>query len=204
MARTFVEILRDHPRWGPVLYQVCRFRAEGVVGWFGRYLQSGDKVLDIGAGSCNIVEVLQDKGFDATPLDLRNVSLVPSIQPVLYDGRHIPFEDKSFDVALLVFILHHTSEPEAIIKEASRVARRLVVIEDIYRGPVHKRVTFFFDSLLNWEWKGHPHSNRSDREWKATFTRLGLSLQHARYRSSRRSLSCGLLKHAIYYLQVEE
>lgn len=203
MARTFIHILRDDPRWGAVLYRACRFRAEGVTSWFGRYLQTGDKVLDIGAGSCNIVEVLQDKGFAATPLDLRDVSLVPQIQPVLYDGQHIPFEDKSFDVALLVFILHHTNDPEGILKEASRVARRLVVIEDIYRGPVHRQVTFFFDSLLNWEWKGHPHSNRSDREWKATFARLGLSLQHARYRSSRRSLSCGLLKHAIYYLQVD-
>ncbi len=204
MARTLVDVLRDNPRLGRVLYKTCRFRAEGVISWFRRYLRAGDSILDIGAGSCNVAEVLGEAGFSVTPLDLRNLSFVPQIEPVVYDGRHIPFADKSFDVALLVFMLHHTSDPEAVIKEASRVARRLIIIEDIYRGPVHRQVTFFFDSLLNWEWQGHPHSNRSDREWKATFSRLGLSLQGARYRLSRRSLSCGLLRHAIYYLQVDK
>ncbi len=204
MARTFVDVLRDHPRTGELLYKVCRFRAEGVVGWFRRYLRPGDCILDIGAGSCNVAEVLGEAGFRTTPLDLRNLSFVPQLAPVLYDGQRIPFEDKSFDVALLVFMLHHTENPDAILEEASRVARRLIVIEDIYRGPVHRQVTFFFDSLLNWEWRGHPHSNRSDAQWKATFARLGLSMQGARYRLSRRSLSCGLLKHAIYYVQVDD
>jgi hypothetical protein len=203
VARTLVDVLREDPRWGRLLYKTCRFRAEGVVGWFRRYLRAGDCIVDIGAGSCNVAEVLAEAGFSVTPLDLRNLSFVPEIAPVIYDGRNIPFGNKSFDVALLVFMLHHTGDPEAMLVEASRVAGRLIVIEDIYRGPVHRQVTFFFDSLLNWEWRGHPHSNRSDREWKATFRRLGLSLQQARYRNSRRSLSCGLLKHAIYYLQVD-
>jgi hypothetical protein len=30
------------------------------------------------------------------------------------------------------------------------------------------------DSWVNWEWRGHPHSNRSDAQWRETFGRLGL------------------------------
>ena len=35
-----------------------------------------------------------------------------------------------------------------------------------------------FDSLMNLEFKGHPHSNRTDKDWLASFERLGLSLRH--------------------------
>jgi len=53
-----------------------------------------------------------------------------------------------------------------------------------------------FDSLMNLEFIGHPHNNRTDDEWQATFARLGLSLHH---RSVYRV--AGVFKQAVYVLE---
>ena len=45
---------------------------------------------------------------------------------VVYDGGRFPFSDKSFDVSLLVTMLHHVPDPESIIREAGRVTRKSV------------------------------------------------------------------------------
>jgi len=47
-----------------------------------------------------------------------------------------------------------------------------VIIEDIYGGLVGKYATFFFDNLFNLEFFGHPHSNKSDEEWKKCFKKI--------------------------------
>jgi SAM-dependent methyltransferase len=41
----------------------------------------------------------------------------------LYDGRRLPFEDKSFDTVLNVQVLEHTPHPAALIAEMSRVLK---------------------------------------------------------------------------------
>jgi len=69
----------------------------------------------------------------------------------LYDGKKIPYDDDSFDVALLITVLHHTPHPEKILQEAQRVAKKIVLVEDVYSTVFHKYVTYFFDSLVNFE-----------------------------------------------------
>ena len=55
-----------------------------------------------------------------------------------------------------------------------------------------------FDSLMNLECKGHPHSNRTDKDWLASFERLGLTLRHRRvYRVA------GVFKQAVYVLEAK-
>jgi len=42
---------------------------------------------------------------------------------LLYDGRRLPFEDKSFDTVLNVQVLEHTPHPAALVAEMSRVLK---------------------------------------------------------------------------------
>ena len=45
------------------------------------------------------------------------------------DGHRLPFRDDAFDVVLLQSILHHADAPEQMVREALRVAPRVVVHE---------------------------------------------------------------------------
>jgi hypothetical protein len=52
----------------------------------------------------------------------------------------------------------------------------------VYESTTEKWLTWLADSWVNWEWRGHPHSNRSDAEWRASFQRLNLQVDHAHQR----------------------
>lgn len=52
----------------------------------------------------------------------------------LYDGTHFPFTDKSFDTSLAVFVLHHTTDPIAVLKEMKRTSDRVILFEETYKG----------------------------------------------------------------------
>lgn len=150
--------------------------ARGKISHIDHLLPDTGSILDIGSGRGVVTSVLRERGFAVTPLDVRNRSQEPALSPVVYDGTAIPFPDNAFDCALLLTVLHHTPDPDAVLREAVRVARRIIIIEDVYTNTLQKHTTFFTDSLFNLEFRGHPHSNRTDTEWRQTFERLGLTL----------------------------
>jgi len=159
------------------------------------YLQESDSILDLGAGSCVVTEKLQEIDCNVTPVDIADISLVNSIQPLVYDGQTLPFEDDQFDISMLLVILHHTRDPKEIIQEAMRVSKRLIILEDIFRNPVEQYMTYAMDCLLNQEFRGHPHSNKTDEQWKSLFEELNLTLRDTKY--SR----LATFRHALYYLE---
>lgn len=64
----------------------------------------------------------------------------------LCDSRALAFADASFDYALLSFVLHHSCDPAAILREALRVARAVIVIENDVRGAARQWLTRAIDS----------------------------------------------------------
>jgi len=171
-------------------------RARETVGHFAAYLQPGERLLDIGAGIGDITSILSERGYTVTALDIDNFSYVPHVTPVIYDGTSMPFGDQHFDTALILTVLHHTADPEAIVREAKRIAHRIIIIEDIYTSAWHKRATFFIDSLLNFEFRGHPHSNKTDAAWRALFHQEKLKVT-----ADKAWGSFGLLRHRMYILE---
>lgn len=147
-----------------------------ITGW----LEPSASVLDLGTGGGEVARYIADRGWPVTPVDVRNSSRMKGINPVIYDGTHLPFADDSFDYCLLSTVLHHTPNPELIIREAARVAGRLIIIENIYSTPFGRWVAMAACSLANFQFI-HPHTNKTDAGWKATFQRLGLALIESRY-----------------------
>jgi SAM-dependent methyltransferase len=139
-------------------------------------------VLDIGSGAGLLAEQLIVAGRDVTLLDVVDISMVPGKRATLFDGGRIPFEDGAFDVALLITVLHHVRDPDASLAEAARVAQQVIVLEDLVETPRERFWTQLGDSWLNWEWRGHPHSNRSDAGWRAAYAKLGMKVIHAEQR----------------------
>jgi SAM-dependent methyltransferase len=165
------------------------------------HLRAGEHVLDIGAGRALVADAIMNAGHPTSIVDVVNLSLVEHLQPKIYDGNTLPYPDNVFDVALLLTVLHHIPNPDNTLREARRVAKRVIVMEDIFNSPREKAITQFGDSWLNWEWRGHPHSNRNDAGWRAAFSKLGLRVAH--YDESLDWFFPFRFRHALYVLERE-
>jgi SAM-dependent methyltransferase len=99
---------------------------------------------------------------------------------VRFDGFRLPFRDGAFDVAFLVFVLHHADDPGELLREASRVASQaVVVIEDTPRTAIEERWGRLhirsFATRHNIPWHGRV---RRDEEWRQVFQFSGMPLLH--------------------------
>jgi SAM-dependent methyltransferase len=94
-------------------------------------LAPGDRVLDIGCGRAERAQALRAfRPIDYTGLEVAAPASPPRERVVLFDGEHVPFEDKTFDVVMLCYVLHHMSHARAasLLLDAARVARRRVIL----------------------------------------------------------------------------
>jgi SAM-dependent methyltransferase len=55
---------------------------------------------------------------------------VPRERLILGSGEALPFEDGAFDAVCEFGVLHHVPDPNAVVREMTRVARRAVFISD--------------------------------------------------------------------------
>ncbi|MEO9964836.1 MAG: class I SAM-dependent methyltransferase [Reichenbachiella sp.] len=166
--------------------------------WINQYLSRRDRILDIGCGPCFLVSALLNKGFEVTPIDVQNLSAYQQIKPIIYNGRDLPFEKDSYDVALLLTVLHHIRDVRATIREAKRVSKKIIIIEDVYHSRFNKYLIYFFDSLVNLEFMDHPHNNLNDHGWKRLFKEENLTLEDTKYHKI--AFFC---TQATYYLTVD-
>lgn len=163
------------------IYRIWEWDAQLKVKRISPLITKSDYILDIGSGFGSVASALRKEGYQVELVDIADHSISPDLIPKIYDGQILPFKDYQFDVALLLTILHHTHDPQHMICEAARVAKRIIIIEDIYWNHIQKYLTLFTDSLINAEWKDHPHQNHTDAEWKQMFQHLSLRLHHSSY-----------------------
>lgn len=178
----------------------ARERAELVVGRILPHINNAKKIVDIGCGTGHIANLLMKHGKKVTPVDISNKSLVGAIKPIIYDGRRLPFPDKSFDTSLLLMVLHHTPDPKVVFSEAARVGKELVVIETVYKRLFDKILTVFFDSLGNLQPRFYWNSYHRDGDWKSFFESMGYRIEATQYHSDHQLLLIPQL-HNVYYLR---
>lgn len=144
----------------------------------GDFLSQNETIVDIGTGSGGLANYLNQNNFEVTTVDVVDKTVHSQITPVIYDGLNLPFKDKNFDVSMLITVLHHCPNPEQVFAEAVRVSKqKIVVLEDVYSNGLMKKLTWFMDSLVNAEFKGHPHSNKSEAQWEALFQKHNLKIK---------------------------
>jgi len=174
-------------------------RAKYFVEAIKPYLDKRQIILDIGSGTCNICNLLRIEGYHVIPLDIYNYSFVDGLSPVIYDGYNMPFKNEQFDIALLITVLHCAKDPLGLLKEAVRLANRIVVVEDIFLYGIHKLAVETLDSLLNLEFLSHPRKYKfykSQEEWEVLFEKLGLNVVDKFFRNQYFAF-----KHVFYYLK---
>ena len=174
-------ILQDKSFLKEQIFKIWLWDAKFKIKRIREHISQTDRILDIGTGPGSVCLLLNREGYKLTPLDVIDQTLTSEIEPEIYNGKKLHYKDSSFDTALILTVLHHTSNPEEILSEAKRVSNKIIVIEDIYSNPIQKYLTFIVDSIVNMEFAGHSHSNKNDTEWKTTFNKLGLKLKATRY-----------------------
>ncbi len=154
-------------------------RAEDFVSIFKEFIPEAAQVLDIGGGWGFYAEPLKrSRNCEVTVLDVE-APRFRKAPVVVYGGEKMPFPDRSFDVSLLVTVLHHVKSPEAVLAEAKRVTRQIViVVEDLYRNAIERFWTIVRDSFYNLEFVGHPRNFRTQEEWIQCFQTLGFQVEY--------------------------
>lgn len=158
-------------------------RVEVLASHLGALMPQGASVLDIGAGSGDMAVKIMSSRSDVSISGV-DVLVRPNtaIKVTEYDGETIPAEDNSYDVSMLVDVLHHTPDPKRLMAEASRVARKGVLIKD------HFSENAFDKSVLSFmDWVGNaahgvrlPYNYLARAQWEGIWDDLSLTPREMR------------------------
>jgi SAM-dependent methyltransferase len=97
------------------------------------------------------------------------------IPVTIYDGRRLPFPDRSFDLVSSNDVLHHCPDPRASLADALRCAGRFFLLKDhTYRGAAGKLTLALFDEIGNRRFGiPSPYHYQKDWEWSSLIEQAG-------------------------------
>jgi SAM-dependent methyltransferase len=156
---------------------VLRQRAQRLATLLARVVPPNSAVLDVGCGDGQIDTLLLEQRADLKIHGVEVLTRTPAKFPVThFDGNTLPFGNASFDVVLFVDVLHHTSDPMVLLREAARVARKGIVIKDhLLQGILARTRLKFMDYVGN---ARHgvslPFNYWSPQQWQSAEQQLGL------------------------------
>lgn len=155
------------------------------------FIEEKEYIIDIGAGAGWISQEIQRRRKTKnTLLDVINLNQT-DLPLIIYDGKNMPFDDNTFDTALLICVLHHCKDPCGVLKEAKRIVRkRIIIIEDIARNPIGRIALCLKDAILNIgfcllvnslkEITNLPFHFKRISEWEEIFEHLNLKIVYKR------------------------
>jgi len=146
--------LADRDRW--FRYRWPRYQLQMIKDLASLLPAGRCSILDIGAGSGLIGETIAALFPEKTVIGVDIASNALStlrIPFVRFDGRRLPFADRSFDCALLCNMLHHV-KPEvrtSLLGEALRITGGgpIVIKDHLVSAPLDRLRLWFLDVLGN-------------------------------------------------------
>lgn len=163
--------------------------------------RKNDIILDLGAGYCKVAQQLADDyKINITCLDIDDYNKT-DLKLILYDGKKIPFKDNHFNKTILIFVLHHSQDPEKLLNEAKRVTKEnIIILEDSYSNFFEYIFTIIADFFINIKHINifHAEHHYSDKKWKELFKKLNLNIQKD-VSFKRQNFPIG--KHILYILK---
>lgn len=141
------------------------------------------RVLDVGSGdgllARRVMELRPDVSIRGVDVLARPTSHIPVM---MFDGVKLPFPDRSFDAVMMVDVLHHAAQQDALLAEMARVTRGVVIIKDhLVQGLLAHPTLRFMD------WVGNvrhgvalPYAYWSRDRWQQAFDAARLRVTHWR------------------------
>jgi SAM-dependent methyltransferase len=157
-------------------------RARVLSGHLAALIPPGSRVLDVGCGDGTIDGLILEQRPDIT-IEGIDVLVRPKCHiPVRrFDGAVFPYADGSFDTVTFVDALHHTADPQLLLREALRVGRAIVIKDHFREGWLADPVLRFMD----WAGNAHhgvalPYNYWSKPQWLSALGELHLGVAQMR------------------------
>lgn len=109
-------------------------KAENII-----YLTKGlkfDSAIDIGAGDGNILSILAGEEFASklTAVEISDSAIeqikkkkIPGLVEIKqFDGYNLPFDDKTFEIAICSHVIEHVEFPRKLLREIKRISKMQV------------------------------------------------------------------------------
>jgi len=132
MAVSFDKVagIYDATRWSGVPPEIMKKLLNSMKETFA----SCRTILDVGTGTGRFAEYLIDSGFNVVGIDVSLAMMAKAREKKLRnlvqaDAHHLPFEDKAFDGAVMIHVLHLVRDWVQVVSEIGRVTRKVIVAE---------------------------------------------------------------------------
>jgi SAM-dependent methyltransferase len=168
-------VLAERLHDGYVVGRRVRVLADNITG----LIPHGVSVLDVGCGDGVLGSVITSRRPDISLVGAEVLIRPRSRIPITtFDGLTLPFADRAVDVALLVDVVHHASDPHRLLAEAARVASTAVIVKDHYlRGVLARRTLAFMDRVGNARHGvATPYHYWTPNQWRAAFVRMNVTV----------------------------
>jgi demethylmenaquinone methyltransferase/2-methoxy-6-polyprenyl-1,4-benzoquinol methylase len=146
-------------------YDDRRSASPSVLAPLRRALQGapGRRLADIGGGTGNYALALRGEGFKPVVVDRSREMLsraaAKGLETVEANAERLPFEDRTFDAAMMISMLHHVDDHRAALAEARRILRpggRLALMGCTGEDAATLWVLDYFPSSRPWMAATHP------------------------------------------------
>jgi ubiquinone/menaquinone biosynthesis C-methylase UbiE len=144
-----------------------------------RLIPKNARMLDVGCGDGLLASQIMEKRDDVSISGIDIVARKKTFIPVhIYVDNRFPFEDSSYDAVMFVDVLHHSDNPEHLLCEAKRVAKRTIIIKDhLVSGLFAKPRLRFMDDVGNLRHGVNLVYNYwTKKKWQQTIASLDMSI----------------------------
>ncbi|MDA3951674.1 MAG: class I SAM-dependent methyltransferase [Spirochaeta sp.] len=106
-----------------------RFLLEKRYRWMNRYIQPGDRGIEVGAGAGFSKEFIECEAYQTT-----DFADYPWIDIINVDAMHTPFDDSQFDFVVSSNMIHHLAYPVQFFREMRRILKPggRLLIQEVY------------------------------------------------------------------------
>ena len=109
---------------------LTKFRAKMIAKLYAPHMRAGLRVLDVGCGNAVVSKYLIDKfGITLEGTDILEYLEEQICFKKMDKPNVLPYADGSFDTVMFNDVLHHTENIEALLREALRVASKILIFE---------------------------------------------------------------------------
>jgi len=142
---------------------------------------NNSSILDVGCDDGSVAKMVMESNssLKIVGIDIQSNRL-SKIPRRVYDGKTIPYPDDSFDIVMVLDVLHHTKNIPLLLKEIKRVSRKHIIIKDhMTYGFLSRYLISFADYVSNIPYGIKCAFNfPSFQRWNSYFSQLDLKIVH--------------------------